>query len=63
MSAYSLIFMGETPKAIKVINEETSEDFWLPKSQIEYDPSAFEGEVIDVEIPDWLAKNAGLKTR
>lgn len=47
-------------KAAKFRAEEGGETFWLPKSQIEYDPRATDGDVVDVEMPEWLANKEGL---
>ncbi|MHA1809393.1 MAG: hypothetical protein ACTSYH_03670 [Candidatus Heimdallarchaeaceae archaeon] len=46
-------FNGETDKAIFI--KHNGENICLPKSQIEYDENPTEGDLIDVELPTWLA--------
>jgi hypothetical protein len=61
VNPYSLTFIHETDAAI-LVRDGLAGEFWLPKSQIEYDdeyPLSPEEE-IDVEIPDWLAIEKGL---
>lgn len=51
-------YFGETKLAIKVSDDGIEEDdscIWLPKSQIHYDRKAEYGELIDIEMPEWLA--------
>ncbi len=52
----------ETPKAILIIEEETGEEFWLPKSQIQNcDEEDFGvGCVMELQLPLWLAEEKGL---
>jgi len=56
---YELVYIRDTEKAIAVkrTTEEDDDDdlIWLPKSQIDYDEDCAKGEIIEVEIPDWLA--------
>ena len=56
-------FLHQTPNGIKVdfgFGEET----WLPKSQIELvehtERELVEGDIISVEVPEWLAMEKGL---
>jgi len=63
LDTYSFVFYAETDKAIGVREEGDSEDsdmIWLPKSQIEYDDNCSEGDLIDVDIPEWLAEDKDL---
>jgi hypothetical protein len=48
----------ETDRAIQV--EYDGETYWLPKSQIEYNPTP-DGKMYEVTIPDWLVEEKGLK--
>ena len=53
----------ETEKAICVSVEKTDsrdEQFWLPKSQIEYEEGWQRGDAIEVKIPDWLVEQHDL---
>jgi hypothetical protein len=60
---FTVTIIKETDMAIGCSEHEASEDveFWLPKSQIEYDESCGEGETIDVQMPRWLADEKGLE--
>lgn len=53
----TLAIWNETPKAIKVSEDETSTKTWLPKSQIEFHYKS--GNIIEVTMPEWLAKEKG----
>lgn len=53
----SLIFLGETEKAIKVTENPKTAPVWLPKSQIEYELKS-DGSV-EVQIPQWLYREKG----
>lgn len=56
MEVYEFIFVRESDKAIGVCKEgEEGRLIWLPKSQIDYEEKPQRGEVIEVEVPDWLA--------
>lgn len=48
--------LQETDEAILI--STTGEDTWLPKSQIDY--AGDRGDVVDIEIPEWLADEKGL---
>lgn len=52
----TLDWKGDTDLAIKVFDGD--KDFWLPKSQIQYDQTGV--DVVEVELPQWLAKEKGL---
>lgn len=54
-----LEFKGETDLAIFVLDPDGSK-VTLPKSEIEYDQGAESGDVISVEMPEWLAIERGL---
>lgn len=49
---FKFTFIRETDKAILV--SEGSEEFWLPKSQIEYD--LMPDGTVEVTMPIWLAR-------
>jgi len=68
---YEAIFIFETDAAILIVpldscdsnmNYRDDDKIWLPKSQISFDTNTdySQGDLIDVEIPDWLAENKGL---
>ena len=59
--SYSLTWIRETEKAI-CVNDAGVGDIWLPKSQIKYadHEEHGEGEVLDIDIPEWLAEDKGL---
>ena len=57
----TVILHKETEKALLVSETEDSEKFWLPKSQIEVlKTTAGEFDVIEISLPEWLAKKSGL---
>ena len=55
-----LEYQAETAHAICVRVEDDERDIWLPKSQIEWDGEAERGDVIAVDMPEWLAEQEGL---
>lgn len=57
-----VIVIHETPKAILVLEDETEEELWLPKSQIQNcDEEDFGvGCVMELQLPLWLAEEKGL---
>ena len=58
---FTLFFLHETERAIRVAESENDDEgFWLPKSQVEYEDGVEPGDWVDVEIPEWLAKDKGL---
>jgi hypothetical protein len=54
---FSFEFCRETDKAI-CVTEDGKEEFWLPKSQIEYE--ILEGGGVNVTMPIWLAREKKL---
>lgn len=60
LGTYALFFHHATERALLVSETEESQQFWLPKSQIDttFIPSA--PSVFHVEVPFWLAKAHGL---
>lgn len=51
----------ETDKALLVEVEETGEEYWIPKSQIQDDSEVYEkGHEGKLVLPRWLAKEKGL---
>lgn len=57
---FALEFVHQTSKAILVKDGEGGE-IWLPKSQVVYGTNRPEkGEVLTIQMPEWLAKRAGL---
>lgn len=64
IETFTLIYINQTDKAILVYEDDPDHGFWLPKSQIEYDElevdSAEAGDDIEINIPEWLAKQNGL---
>jgi len=57
----SLTYHRETDLAIHVSDGVDGPLIWLPKSRIEYDGADHdEGDVIDVVVPEWLVRKAGL---
>jgi hypothetical protein len=46
--------------AILVSDGEKRVSVWLPRSRIEYDKNASEGDVVTVTMPVWLATAKGL---
>jgi hypothetical protein len=54
---FNFEFRRETDKAI-CVSEDGTKEFWLPKSQIEFEHKT-DGSV-DVTLPIWLAKEKGL---
>lgn len=53
----SLNFIRETDKAICCSEVTTENNFWLPKSQIEYE---IKGSIVEVTLPLWLAQEKKL---
>lgn len=64
--AISCTYITQTAHAICVVESESGEEVWLPKSQIEVDydedidGQLAEGELLDVVIPKWLAEEKEL---
>lgn len=56
----TLVYFRDTDKAILVADTEDSTKVWLPKSEIEYEFDADHAGVVDVTLPEWLAKDKGL---
>lgn len=54
-----LEFIRELNLAI-VVRDPEGREVMLPKSEIEYDEDAESGDVIEVEMPEWLAIERGL---
>ena len=54
-----LTYTGQTGLAIFVTDPD-GKRVTLPKSEIEYDEDADPGDVIEVEMPEWLALERGL---
>lgn len=55
----NLLMTRETELAILVERYAMDNGIWLPKSQIDYmlkKEKTPEGRVIDIKIPEWLAK-------
>ena len=55
-----LKLVKQSEKAICCTRKD-GEDIWLPKSQILYDQEAEEGDMIDVDVAEWLIKEKGLE--
>lgn len=61
LADYDLLYITETEKAIAVRRSEDHDMFWLPKSQIEYEPKEYKRyQVITITIPEWLAEKQDL---
>ena len=59
MESFIFEFVTETDCAILV--EDDTGNYWLPKSQINYDGAEYEkGDEIAIDIPEWLAEDKGL---
>lgn len=57
----TVILHKETEKALLVSETEDGEKVWLPKSQIEVlKTTAGEFDIIEISLPEWLAKKSGL---
>ena len=53
-------YIRDTDAALLFLPEdfEEGEEVWLPKSRIEYEDDDYErGDLIEVEIPNWLAED------
>lgn len=51
----------ETQAAILVSDDGDKEKaVWLPKSQVEYTEPKGKGNITEVTLPEWLAKEKGL---
>jgi|CXWL01.1.fsa_nt_gi hypothetical protein len=55
-----LYMIGETALAIKVTYGKDQPAIWLPKSQIEFEPSRSITKGVRVTLPMWLAEKTGL---
>lgn len=52
---------GQSEKAFYVVDVETGEVFWVPRSQIRDPEEPFkDSEEEEITIPIWLAKEKGL---
>jgi hypothetical protein len=52
---YDLEYRRETRDGLCVRVDEDSEDFWLPKSKVQYENKNYRrGDPITVTIPEWL---------
>lgn len=51
-------YLSHTAKSIHV--EYCGEDYYLPLSQIEFDPNPKVGQLIEVDMPEWLAFENGM---
>jgi len=64
METFELKYVHQTSDAILVHDDSQQEDLWIPKSQIEYDfeeiDLASPGDIIELNIPEWLAEDKGL---
>lgn len=60
MIEVSVTFKRETDRAVLI--NDGDKDIWLPKSQIEVDGGEYPepGEVVDLLVAEWLAKDKGL---
>jgi hypothetical protein len=47
--------VGETEKGVK-FQISQNRAVWFPKSKIKYSPLPMGGDLMNVEIPEWLAK-------
>lgn len=57
----SVTYKHQTDRAVLVNDGEY--DFWLPKSQVTIEGGEFPdeaGTAIEIELPEWLAKEKGL---
>lgn len=59
MNEYQLHVHHETPSAFLV--SDTGNAVWLPKSQIDWEPPATTGTVVEFLVPEWLAIEKGLE--
>jgi hypothetical protein len=50
--------VGETEQAIRIW--DGSQEFWLPKSQTNFDEIGLCPGVIELEVAEWLAQDKGL---
>ena len=57
-----LRLVAQTPAALGFTEDEPTDPvIWLPRSQIELDdPDTEMGDVVSVELPEWLAIEKGL---
>lgn len=54
---------ADPPSAAAILVSDDGEEstaVWLPRSQIEYDSDAADGDIITVTLPEWLAMAKGL---
>lgn len=58
MHAFTVEYVLESHAAILVLYEH--QEFWLPKSQIEWIGAADKGDELDVMVPEWLAEEKGM---
>lgn len=58
----SLKILRETDKALQC-TEDGENEFWLPKSQIDYDEDTIEiGKVSELSVPRWLCEEKEIVT-
>jgi hypothetical protein len=58
----SVTLHADPPSALAILVSDDGNEssaVWLPRSQIEYD-GGDEGDIITVELPEWLAEAKGL---
>ena len=64
MESYDGIFIHETDKAILFLPDgwDDGKEIWLPKSKTNWDEKweCEKGDLIEIEIPNWLAEEKGL---
>lgn len=53
-----LMLIKDTGNAILVRCPSSKREEWIPKSQISYQLNM--NDILDIEIPEWLAKSKGL---
>jgi len=64
METFELEYVHQTHDGLLVYDDSQQEEVWLPKSEIEYDSDELDvatpGDIIELNIPEWLAKKEGL---
>ena len=59
MIEFDMEYRHETDLAVLV--DDGDDQYWLPKSQVQYDDGEYEkGDIMTVYIPFWLAEDEGL---
>ncbi len=59
MIEFEVTFVRETAAAILV--ELDGEEYWLPKSQIQWIGAAEEGDILEVNVPRWLVETKEMR--